>query len=96
MSEEMQPVAWVYEHKADASERFMQPNRANMDPRYWREEPLYTFEQLQGFNRVASHPATSTPVVSHKQPETSDNDLVERVALASAGIKEGGGNATSG
>lgn len=29
---------------------------------------------------VASHPATSTPVVSHEPAETSDNDLVERVA----------------
>lgn len=80
MSDEMQPVAWMYEHKADASEMFMQPNRANMDPRYWTENPLYTFEQLQGFNRVVDHPATSTPVVSHEPAETSDNDLIEQVA----------------
>ena len=72
MSEELIPLAWLYEHKADASEMFMQLNRANMDPRYWREEPLYTFEQLQGFNRLVDHPPTSNPVDDRGSGNTSD------------------------
>ena len=72
MSEELIPLAWLYEHKADASEMFMQLNRANMDSRYWREEPLYTFEQLQGFNRLVDHPPTSNPVDDRGSGNTSD------------------------
>lgn len=35
----VEPVAWMYSN-GDAS--FVQFNRANMDPRYWTETPLYT------------------------------------------------------
>lgn len=71
MSEELQPVAWMYSNKR-REEVFAQPNRANMDPRYWREEPLYTFKQLQGFNRLDNHPLTSNQFVYHKTGNVRD------------------------
>ena len=42
------PVAWMYEPTADRPVKdrpFAQPNRANMDPRYWTETPLYAAPQ---------------------------------------------------
>lgn len=80
MSDEMQPAAWLYTDQDGG--RVACPERIEPPFEGWTETPLYTFEQWKGFNRLASHPATSTPVVAHKQPETSDNDLVERVARA--------------
>ena len=78
MSEELQPVAWMYSNKR-REEVFAQPNRANMDPRYWREEPLYTFKQLQGFNRLDDHPLTSNQFDDHETGNVSDKlrDAVE-------------------
>jgi hypothetical protein len=35
------PVAWMYTAKS-GDETFTQPNRANMNPRYWTETPQYT------------------------------------------------------
>lgn len=51
---------------------FVQQNRANMDPRVWTETPLYTFEQLQDFNRVDDRVSTPNPVVDHETGNVSD------------------------
>lgn len=42
---EQQPVAWMYapiKPLPNHDPYFVQQNRANMDPRYWIETPLYT------------------------------------------------------
>ena len=80
MSEELQPVAWMYSNKR-REEVFSQPNRANMDPRYWREEPLYTFEQLQGFNRLDDRPLTSNQFVYHETENMRDKPTVTQADI---------------
>lgn len=42
-----EPVAWMYWPSARTDELpFVQLHRANMDPRYWQETPLYRTGQL--------------------------------------------------
>lgn len=48
MRDALRPVAWGYWPSADTDELpFMQPNLANMDPRYWTETPLYALPEIK-------------------------------------------------
>lgn len=49
---DVEPVAWMYRPVRPAKggfaeQPFVQFNRANMNPRYWTETPLYTREQAE-------------------------------------------------
>ena len=79
MSEELKPLAWLVKHEMHGTE-VTQQQCTEADRQYgWTETPLYTFEQLQGFNRLVDHPPTSNPVVDHETGNTSDKlrDAVE-------------------
>ena len=47
LRETLVPVGWEYWPSAETDELpFMQPNRANMDPRYWTETPLFALPEI--------------------------------------------------
>jgi hypothetical protein len=47
LREVLVPVGWEYWPSAETDELpFMQPNRANMDPRYWTETPLFALPEI--------------------------------------------------
>ncbi len=50
MSDDLKPAAWLYTPTPDRPVKdspFCQPNRANMDPRYWTETPLYSSDRIE-------------------------------------------------
>ena len=61
---EAQPVAWMYEHRI-ADKQLIQPNRANMNRRYWTETPLY------------AHPPADT-LASHQRERDQTVELVKQ------------------
>lgn len=66
-----EPVAWMY-HANKSEEGFMQPNKANMDPRHWTETPLYTHAQLVEERRLAWNEAIEAALAEVITDQTID------------------------
>ncbi len=46
LREMLVPVGWKYQSVSGADEEFIWVDKANMDPRYWTETPLFALPEI--------------------------------------------------
>jgi hypothetical protein len=47
LRETLVPVGWKYQSVPGADEEFIWVDKANMDPRYWTETPLFALPEIE-------------------------------------------------